>query len=90
MGNDETSFAVVIGGSGDGSIQSAQGRRRSIAARGRGCDGPDQSNNNDRRLQMGGGTTRTASRSRKATRVSGGGTGTMIESDRDATRQRLR
>jgi hypothetical protein len=36
MGNNGISFAVVIGGSGDGSIQAAQGQRRSIAVQERG------------------------------------------------------
>jgi hypothetical protein len=37
MGNNRTSFAIVFGGSGVGSIQAAQGQRRSIAAQGSGA-----------------------------------------------------
>jgi hypothetical protein len=37
MGNNATSFAVIVGGRGNGSIQAAQGQRRSITARGRGA-----------------------------------------------------
>jgi hypothetical protein len=54
-----------------------------------GRDGPDQSNDNDGRLQIGGGTTWVASRLQKATRISGGGTGTTIKPDCSATQQQL-
>ncbi len=37
MDNDATSFDIVIGGGGNGSIQAAQGRQQSIAAQGCGA-----------------------------------------------------
>jgi hypothetical protein len=49
-----------------------------------GCDGLDQSNYNNGRRRMGGGTTRTALQLQKKTYVDGGRTGTMIKSDRNA------
>ncbi len=54
-----------------------------------GRDGLDRSNNNDRRLQMGGGTTPTALQSWKAMHVSGGGTGMTIKLDCVAIQQQL-
>jgi hypothetical protein len=54
-----------------------------------GRDGPDQSNDNNRRLQMGGGMTLTASQLQKAMHVSSSRTGMMIKSDQDVMQKRL-
>ena len=85
MGNDATSFAVVVrgGGTDRSKLHKDEGGQspREVV----GHDGPDQSNNDDWRHRMGGGTTQMASQSWKTTRFDSGGTKTIIESDRGAT-----